>query len=406
MPELVWHNERRRVSSLIKWAINPRRITPSQLEQLKTSLQKFNLADPIIVDTDDTIVGGHQRLNVLKVLGREDEEIDVRVPNRKLTEEEFQELALRLNLNQGEWDWELLGEHFDVEQLIEFGFDEDILVDHELLVDPLADIDSDVDAEPRFNEAEALAEHWQTARGQIWQLGKHRLMCGDSTDHDDVMHLLNGSVPNLMVTDPPYGVEYDPAWREDVGLSHNRKGAVANDDRADWTDAWKLFPGNVCYVWHAGLFASTVQESLSSAGFLVRSQIIWVKSHFAIGRGNYHWHHEPCWYAVRKGATASWNGSRDISTVWEISYKDQDTETTHGTQKPLECMERPMLHNTKPGDVVYDPFCGSGTTIIAAERSGRVCCAMDIDPKYVAVILQRYKDATGTDPVMIRGAVS
>jgi len=403
MTMLKWHNERRRVGSLIKWPINPRRISEEQTENLKASLKKFNLADPIIIDVDNTIVGGHQRLTVLKLLGRQEEEIDVRVPSRKLTDEEFRELALRLNLNQGEWDWEMLAEHFDAEELLSLGFETDELIEHEIVEDPASSANVDVDAEPRLTEADELQKQWHTSVGQLWQLGKHRLLCGDSTDASHVDRLLAGAVPALMVTDPPYGVEYDPHWREEAGLANNKRDGVMNDDRADWTEAWTLYPGPVAYVWHAGLFASTVQSSLERAGFSVRSQIIWSKTRFVIGRGNYHWQHEPCWYAVRQGETAHWNGSRSESTVWEISSRDQDTDTAHGTQKPLECMERPIINNTHRGQAVYDPFCGSGTTIIAAERTGRECYAMELDPKYVAVILQRYVDATGDQPQLIEG---
>ena len=403
MSKLQWHNERRRVGSLIKWPINPRRISEEQTNNLKASLEKFNLADPIIIDVDNTIVGGHQRLTVLKLLGRQDEEIDVRVPSRKLTDDEFRELALRLNINTGEWDWDVLAEHFDADELVSLGFETDDLIEHEMIDDPASSEGNDIDAGARISEADELQAQWETQVGQLWQLGYHRLLCGDSTSAADVERLLGDTIPQLMITDPPYGVEYDPHWRDEAGLAHNKRDGVMNDDRADWTDAWLLFPGPVAYVWHAGLYASTVQSSLENAGFEVRSQIIWSKTRFVIGRGNYHWQHEPCWYAVRKGETARWNGSRGESTVWEISSRDQDTDTAHGTQKPIECMERPILNNTLRGQAVYDPFCGSGTTIIAAERSGRTCYAMELDPKYVAVILQRYADATGDEPILVEG---
>jgi len=167
----------------------------------------------------------------------------------------------------------------------------------------------------------------------LWILGQHRLLCGDSTVAPYVELVLGGVKPHLMVTDPPYGVDYDPAWRTDAGLKQNKQrlGKVANDDRADWRGAWALFPGSVAYVWHAGRYASTVQDSLAAAGFEVRSQIIWAKDRFALSRGHYHWQHEPCWYAVRQGP-ANWSGDRKQSTLWSISSGNQDAETSHGTR--------------------------------------------------------------------------
>jgi DNA modification methylase len=198
-----------------------------------------------------------------------------------------------------------------------------------------------------------------------------------------------------MVTDPPYGVEYDPGWRTTAGLKHNKQrlGKVANDDRADWRDAWELFPGTVAYVWHAGRYASIVQDSLSSVGFEVRSQIIWAKDRFALSRGHYHWQHEPCWYAVRNGP-ASWTGDRKQSTLWQITARE-GPGFEHGTQKPVECMKRPIENNSSPGQAVYEPFSGSGTTIIAAEISGRVCHAIELLGQYVDVAIERWQAFTG-----------
>ena len=160
--------------------------------------------------------------------------------------------------------------------------------------------------------------------------------------------MLAGVKPNLMVTDPPYGVDYDPAWRAKAGVNLNkhRLGKVANDDRADWRAAWALFAGSVAYVWHAGRYASTVQDSLAAAGFEVRSQIIWAKDRFALSRGHYHWQHEPCWYAVR--GTASWTGDRSQSTLWQIPAREgQGFE--HGTKAGEVHAARPIANNSSPG---------------------------------------------------------
>jgi DNA modification methylase len=240
--------------------------------------------------------------------------------------------------------------------------------------------------------------------GDIWQLGPHRIACGDSTDPRVVHRLLSTYAPKLMVTDPPYGVEYDANWRNEANWKEGNHGgraigAVSNDDRADWSAAWKLFPGDVVYVWHATMFGTVVQASLEAAGFAIRSQIIWAKNNFAIGRGDYHWQHEGCWYGIREGATSHWAGDRKQTTLWSID-KPQKSETGHSTQKPVEAMRRPMLNNSQPGEAVYDPFLGSGTTIIAAETCGRVGLGVELEPGYVDVGVKRWQEFAGKQAVL------
>jgi len=217
----------------------------------------------------------------------------------------------------------------------------------------------------------------------------------DATVATNVERLLAGVKPLLMVTDPPYGVEYDPHWRAEAGVNKNKgeMGVVSNDERADWREAWALFPGEIAYIWHAGRRASEVQQSIEVCGFNIRCQIIWAKDRFVLSRGDYHWQHEPCWYAVKEKGTGHWSG--DVpSPPLEYQARD-DSGHGHGTQKPVECMKRPIENNSSPGQAVYDPFLGSGTTIIAAEMTGRVCYGLEIDPKYCDVIVQRWENFTG-----------
>ncbi|MFQ3895483.1 DNA-methyltransferase [Sphingobium sp. R-7] len=173
---------------------------------------------------------------------------------------------------------------------------------------------------------------------------------------------------------------------------------VLNDDNADWREAWALFPGDVAYVWHAGLFAGVVGDSLAAGDLQLRSQIIWDKGQLVLSRGDYHWEHEPCWYAVRKGTKGHWAGDRKQTTIWHIPMP-RKSETGHGTQKPVECMKRPIEINSGPGQAIYEPFSGSGTTIIAGEMTGRSVHAIELNPAYVDVAVKRWQDFSGHEAI-------
>jgi DNA modification methylase len=209
-----------------------------------------------------------------------------------------------------------------------------------------------------------------------------------------VKALFAGAVPQLMVTEPPYGVEYDPEWRHRRGVNNSaRKGKIRNDEIADWTPTWDLFPGEIAYVWHGALRSTIVAESLAKSRFAIRAQIIWAKERLVMSQGDYHWQHEPCWYAVRK--KGHWTGDRKQTTLWIVGSGGQDAETKHATQKPVECMRRPMLNNSSPGQAIYGPFLGSGTTLIAAQSCGRVCFGIEIDPLFVDLAIRRWQSFTG-----------
>lgn len=171
-------------------------------------------------------------------------------------------------------------------------------------------------------------------------------------------------------------------------------GKVLNDHNADWSKAWQLFPGDVAYIWHGGALGNVVADSLLNNNFEIRSQIIWAKNHFAISRGDYHWQHEACYYVVRKGKVGHFVGDRKQTTLWQID-KPLSRETGHSTQKPVACMQRPIENNSNKGQIVYDPFLGSGTTVIAAENTGRVCYGVELNPKYCDVIVKRWENYTG-----------
>lgn len=385
------------VADLIPYARNARTHSDEQVAQIAASIREFGFINPVILDGDKGIIAGHGRvLAARKLKLKEVPALEV----SGLSEAQKRAYILadnKLALNAG-WDSDLL--KVELSELQTGGFDIDLIgfnADElaKLLADPTEGLtDPDEVPEPPVNPVTVL--------GDTWVLGKHRLRCGDSTVATDVEALLAGVSPHLMVTDPPYGVAYDPNWRNDADRANGKKigaratGKVLNDDKADWREAWALFPGDVAYVWHAGLYAGVVADSLTACGFKLRSQIVWAKSNFAIGRGDYHWQHEPCWYAVREKATGHYAGDRKQTTLWKID-KPAKSETGHGTQKPVECMKRPIENNSSPGQAVYEPFSGSGTTIIAGEMTGRCIYAMELSPEYVDVAIKRWQDFTGQD---------
>ena len=395
------------VASLIPYAANARTHSDAQVAQIAASIAEFGFVNPVLVDAAGVLVAGHGRVLAAKRLGL------ASVPAIRLahlTEEQARALRLADNqiaLNSG-WDEALLATELarirddGVVDLALLGFDQaalDALL-AEIGLDAGAGGGGDEDAPAPEPPAQPV-----TRPGDLWRLGRHRLLCGDATNAADVQHLLAGAKPHLLVSDPPYGVDYNPTWRNEAGVSATaRVGRVPNDHRADWREAWALFPGDVAYVWHAGRNARIAAESLEAAGFGIRSQIIWAKSRLVLGRGDYHWQHEPCFYAVRDGKTGHWQGARDKTTLWSVATTsgDEDAATVHGTQKPVEVMRRPLLNNSSAGDLVYEPFCGSGTTIVAAETVDRVCLAMEISPEYCDVALLRWQQFTG-QPAILEG---
>lgn len=375
---------------------------------LEQSLRQYGAGRSVLADKHGTLIAGNKTAEVAAELGLpvrviETDGRELVVVQRTDLDLEHDRAAVELGIADNrvgqvslEWDTEVLAELGAEVDLGQWWSADELAA----LLDtpkPVAD-----DPGAQVDRAEELRQKWQTERGQLWQIGRHRLLCGDSTSTEDVARLLDGAKPLLMATDPPYGVEYDANWRNeaaDKGLiahADRRVGVVANDDRVDWSAAYELFPGDVAYVWHAMLNATEVDVSISASGFEVRAEIVWSKPRFVISRGHYHAQHESCWYAVRRNATAHWVGDHSQTTLWEIAL-DQNTAGGHSTQKPVECMARPIRNHE--GDV-YDPFVGSGTTIVAAEQEGRAAYALDIEPRYCAVTLERLA-GMGLEPRLV-----
>ena len=383
------------IDRCVDYARNPRK-NDHAVDRVAAAIKEFGFRVPIVAKSDGLVVDGHLRLKAAKKLGLS--EVPVILAD-DLTDAQIK--AFRLSVNKvaefAEWDNDLLkielqdldSEGFDL-SLTGFDLDE---VQGFLADEPTEGL-TDEDAVPEAPEVPVTVE------GDVWLLGRHRLMCGSSTEADTVDAVLSGVKPHLMVTDPPYGVEYDADWRnkakraDGTAIGASAIGKVENDANADWTEAWALFPGDVAYVWHADKFSPVVAQSLSNCGFEMRALIVWAKSNMVIGRGHYHSQHEPCWYAVKKGGTGHWSGDRKQKTLWQID-KPRKSETGHSTQKPVECMKRPIENNSSPGQAVYEPFSGSGTTIIAAEQTGRACYAIELNPAYVDVAVARWQDFTG-----------
>lgn len=385
------------VSDLVPYARNSRTHSPEQIDKVAASIREFGFLNPVIIDGDNGIIAGHCRVLAAQKLGMADVPV---IEAAHLTDAQRKAYVIadnRLALDAG-WDNDMLKVEFgDLEadgfNLALTGFSLDEIA--AFMADKTEGL-TDPDAVPE-TPADPV-----TVLGDVWLLGNHRIVCGDSTSVEAVDAALNGVKPHLMVTDPPYGVEYDATWRGKAGHAtkgKNRTGIVEHDDRADWREVWALFPGSIAYVWHGGLMSGVVAESLTSCDFALRSQIIWNKTVMAMGRGDYHWKHEPCWYAVR--GTGNWAGDRKQTTVWDfpsplhIMSGSKEVKTPHPTQKPVECMRRPILNNSSPGQAVYEPFSGSGTTIIAAEMTGRSCHAIELSPAYVDVAIKRWQDFTG-----------
>ena len=393
--------QQKSVDDLIPYARNARTHSDEQIAQIAGSIKEFGFRNPVLIDGENGIIAGHGRVEAARKLGLDKVPC---IPCDDLTETQKRAYILadnRIAINAG-YDEEMLG--LELADLAELDVDLEMLGFDEKELNALlteTDQQEGEDETPELDEENVISKP-----GDVWLLGKHRLMCGDSTSADDVGKLLAGVEPHLMVTDPPYGVEYDATWRDGVGQFTEKtrmRGKVLADDTPDWTEAWGLFPGDVAYVWHAGRHASEVQRSLETSGLEMRCQIVWIKPAFAMSRGDYHWQHEPCWYAVRKGRAGHWSGDRKQTTTWNInglnpagrSNDSADEKSSHGTQKPVECMRRPIVNNSSPGQAVYEPFSGSGTTIIAAETTGRCAYAMEIFPAYCDMACRRYQEFSG-----------
>jgi DNA modification methylase len=396
---------------------NARKWGPKAVEKVAASIKQYGWVQPVVCDKHDVIIIGHLRREAGRSLGLT--QVPVFVAS-KLSPAQVRGLRLMDNRShlESDFDLELLGPELEELRALDFdlsltGFDQ-----HEI-----DDFLSDPSDDDRANLVPAVPDNPVTKPGDLWLLGPHRIVCQDATSPEAVARLLGERKPLLMVCDPPYGISLDSEWRDRAGLNghgpaepsymkHRTEGhtntSISSDTRADWSEAFALVPSlQIVYVWHASVFTSDVLAGLLRLGFLYPQQIIWDKGRTVLTRTHYWYQHEPCWYLRKKNAP--WFGKPgDNSTIWAspspkfIMGASKEEKFDHPTQKPVELMRRPILNHTQRGGAVYDPFLGSGTTLIAAEMTGRACYGIEIDPKYCDVICQRFMDFSGK-PATLEG---
>ncbi len=414
-PEIqIWHIDR-----FVLYARNPRK-NDSEIDKMCASLREFGFKIPVLARSDGNVVDGHLRLKGARKLGSWPGGDITGIPVILCDEwTEAQVKAFRLLVNRSvtwaSWDEELLS--LELQELAEAdfnleltGFDPREL--EELLTLPDNDADADV--------APPLPEHPVSRLGDLWLCGnrrnQHRILCGDATSPEAVARLLEDRKPFLMICDPPYGISLDSEWRDRAGLNGcgaaepsylksrtagHTETTISGDTRADWSDAFALVPSlQIAYVWHASVFTREVLDGLLRIGFLHHQQIIWNKGRAVLTRTPYWFAHEPCWFVRKKNAP--WYGKAgENTTVWDspspkfIMGGSDEEKYDHPTQKPIELMRRPLLNHTKRGEAVYEPFLGSGTTLAAAEVTERVCWGVELDAKYVDVVVKRWQSITG-----------
>ena len=384
--------EWRDIATLIPYARNSRTHSDEQVAQIAASIKEFGWTNPILIDGDNGIIAGHGRIYAARKLGH------TQVPVIELTGlTDAQKKAYviadnKLALNAG-WDNEMLA--LEIQELTDEGFDTSLLGFNPDELNALLEPDvieglTDEDAVPE------TPEEPKTKLGDIYKLGKHRLMCGDSCSTNDMEKLCDGQLVDMWLTDPPYNVAYEGKTKDALKIQND---SMEDDQfRQFLRDAYVtadlvMKPGAVFYIWHADSEGYNFRGAAKDAGWKVRQCLIWKKSTMVMGRQDYHWKHEPCLYGWKEGAGHLWATDRKQTTILEFDKPSRNGE--HPTMKPVALFEYQMLNNTKGGDIVLDSFGGSGTTLLAAEKHGRYARLMEIDPKYCDVIVKRWEDFTG-----------
>lgn len=379
-------------------AYNPRKKLKKgdkEYEKIKQSLLKFGYVDPIIVNNDLTVIGGHQRLTVLKDLDYETAKCVI----VKLSKEDEKALNIALNKITGQWDDSLLADLLLDLQESDFNLDLTGFEPPEI-DDILSNVHDKELSEDEFDVEEELKKPTVSRRGDVWQLGKHRVICGDSTKSETYDQLLGDKKANLVVTDPPYNVDVEET-----------AGKILNDNMSDgdfyqfllsmFTQVENHMETDASiYVFHADTEGLNFRKAFKDAGFYLSGCCIWKKNSLVLGRSPYQWQHEPCLYGWKKKGKHQWFSDRKQTTIWE--YDRPKSSKDHPTMKPIQLMAYPIQNSSMRGTVVLDPFLGSGSTLIAADQTGRVCYGIELDEKFVDVIVKRYIEVTGDTEVTVQ----
>lgn len=386
-----------RLSELHPASYNPRKKLKKgdkEYEKIKQSLLKFGYVDPIIVNKDLTVIGGHQRLTVLKDLDYETAKCVI----VELSKEDEKALNIALNKITGQWDDQLLADL--LLDLQESDFNLDLTGFEPPEIDEILSNVHDKDlSDDDFDVEEELKKPTFSKRGDIWQLGKHRVICGDSTKAGTYDQLLGDKKANLVVTDPPYNVDVEET-----------AGKILNDNMPDsdfyqflfdmFTQVEKHIESDASiYVFHADTEGLNFRKAFMDAGFYLSGCCIWKKNSLVLGRSPYQWQHEPCLFGWKQKGKHQWFSDRKQTTIWE--YERPKSSKDHPTMKPIPLMAYPIQNSSMRGTIVLDPFLGSGSTLMAADQTGRVCYGIELDEKFVDVIVKRYIESTGNDNVTV-----
>lgn len=380
------------INSLVPASYNPRKkLKPGdkEFEKIKNSINEFGYVDPVIVNKDLTVIGGHQRISVLKTLGYT--EIDCVIVDVDKTKEKA--LNIALNKISGEWDKNLLAEL--IKDLQTLDYDVSFTGFEPPEIDELFnDIHSKEIIEDNFDVEKELAQPSFTKRGDVWLLGRHRLVCGDSTDPEVFRLLMEGKKANLVVTDPPYNVAYEA-----------KAGKIQNDNLKDdefYNFLLKAFTNMAeamerdasIYVFHADTEGLNFRKAFKEAGLYLSGVCIWAKQSLVLGRSPYQWKHEPVLFGWRKDGKHNWYGDRKQSTIWNFDRPSKND--LHPTMKPVALIAYPITNSSMSNCIVLDPFGGSGSTLIACEQTNRICYTIEMDEKYADVIVKRYIEQVGS----------
>lgn len=379
---------KRRLADIVPYAANAKKHDKRQINNVAESIKQYGFVQPIVIDRDGVIVIGHCRAMAAKKLGMEEVPC---VCVDDLTPEQVNALRLVDNKsNESDWDFDLLADELPGLDLSAFDFDWGLPEDttDEVTEDEAPEVDE---------ESEPI-----TKLGDIWQLGRHRLMCGDSTSVECVQKLMGGAQADLLLTDPPYGVDYTGKTKDALKIENDAKSDdefIAFLQAAFEAANSVMKPGAVFYIWHAILKTYAFESACQMTGWEVRKVLIWVKNAMVMGRQDYQWKHEPCLYGWKAGAGHLWASDRKQTTVLEFDRPTANKE--HPTMKPVALFDYQIKNNTKGGDIVLDLFAGSGTTVAACEQNGRNAYVMEFDPKYCDVIVKRWENLTGKKAVLL-----